>query len=466
MGVPSAGKSGFMGSRGENKNTYALWEELKYLRVAPEVEPVSIHKRLDTEKEKPLEERNYQIRIPVPNTKGIRKSLRVADREAAITKAEEMVVEVKVQLKQGGSVLPLQVEVVVERFLASKAARVRGEWESKADAGLKSITKERYGLIAGKLRNYLVPFLGARTDARSIAASKWNEWEVWRVKNNTRREMGKPKAITIQNEMGVIRECWKWAMDNSLIPFSPKLPFHQENLITDDKVRRETWEANEWSSFSRLVREWLKAQEQKTEDEYWDAYVAYQMLFFLANSGMRVGEVSKVKRKDIRFYERQDAPAHKTLCALVQVHPSTKTGSREVNAMGGTFAKRVYEKSMFKTKEDFLFCHLDGKPFTTKQFRGWFKKMIAFTNEDERWSKHFVPYSLRHLYATIRLQNGTTRSALCENMGVTEPYLRKHYSHYLTRLATADLMKMNNDIGLGGKIIPEGNDFAIPEVTG
>ena len=50
MGVPSAGKSGFMGSRGENKNTYALWEELKYLRVAPEVEPVSIHKRLDTEK--------------------------------------------------------------------------------------------------------------------------------------------------------------------------------------------------------------------------------------------------------------------------------------------------------------------------------------------------------------------------------------------------------------------------------
>ena len=91
--------------------------------------------------------------------------------------------------------------------------------------------------------------------------------------------------------------------------------------------------------------------------------------------------------------------------------------------------------------------------------------MIAFTNEDERWGKHFVPYSLRHLYATTRLQHGTSRTALCENMGVTETYLRKHYSKYLTRLATADLMKMDKDIGLGGKIISRGNDFAIPEVT-
>jgi hypothetical protein len=50
-------------------------------------------------------------------------------------------------------------------------------------------------------------------------------------------------------------------------------------------------------------------------------------------------------------------------------------------------------------------------------------------------------------------------------MGVTEPYLRKHYSHYLTRLATEDLMKMNSDIGIGGRIIPDGEDFTVPDVT-
>ena len=50
-------------------------------------------------------------------------------------------------------------------------------------------------------------------------------------------------------------------------------------------------------------------------------------------------------------------------------------------------------------------------------------------------------------------------------MGVPEPYLRKHYSKYLNRLATADLMKMNSEIGLGGKIIPDGDDFFIPDIS-
>ena len=189
------------------------------------------------------------------------------------------------------------------------------------------------------------------------------------------------------------------------------------------------------------------------------------LLSLLDEERKKTGEICKVRRKDIQFYERKTIQKHKTVCALVQVHKSTKTGAREVNAMGGIFAKRVWDKSTFKKKDDFLFCHLDGSAFTTKQFRTQFERMVAFTNEDERWGKHFVPYALRHFYASIRLQHGTSRSALCENMGVTETYLRKHYSKYLTRLATADLMKMDKDIGLGGKIISRGNDFAIPEVT-
>ncbi len=450
-----------MGSKGTNTKSFALWEELPHLRVTPEAGAVCIYKR-NQHDSVPLEGRPYQIHIPVPETKGgVRKSLRTPDRTYAISKAEEMVVDVKVQLKQGGSVRPLPVADLVEKFLKSKSVRIRGEWDGKEDAGRRSITKERYGLIAGKLRNYLVPFLGARTDARSIGATKWNDWEIWRREQVTQQ----PKAITLQNEMGMIRECWKWAMENSLIPFLPKLPFHQENLITDDKVRRDTWEPKEWSSFARKVREWLKAQEVNNQDDYWDAWVAYQMLFFLANNGMRVGEICKVRRKDIQFYERKTIQKHKTICALVQVHKSTKTGAREVNAMGGIFAKRVWDKSTFKKKDDFLFCHLDGSAFTTKQFRTQFERMTAFTNEDERWGKRFVPYALRHLYASIRLQHGTSRSALCENMGVTEPYLRKHYSHYLSRLATADLMKMDKEIGLGGTIIPAGEDFMVPDMS-
>jgi hypothetical protein len=59
--------------------------------------------------------------------------------------------------------------------------------------------------------------------------------------------------------------------------------------------------------------------------------------------------------------------------------------------------------------------------------------------------------------------NGTSLYGLSQNMGVSEPYIRKHYSHYMTRLSSDDLMRKNKDIGLGGRIIPEGEDFTITD---
>lgn len=393
-------------------------------------------------------------------------SLLVSARDEALMRVQEEAVNLRVQLAQGiTTVIKMTVEDLVSKFLVYKRSRIRGEWEGKGEAGRKSITKDRFALIEGKLRNYLIPFLGAKVDAKSIPLKKWSEWETWRRQNA--RKGGAPKADTLLNEMGHVRECWKWSMEQGLIPFAPVLPFHDENLVTDDKVRRETWELDEWNSFKSQPTKWLRQQEGKSEDEYWDCFVAYQLLFFLSNNGMRVGEVVKLRRKDIRFYERKlgdKTSLFKRLCALIQVHKSTKTGEREVNSMGGEFAMRIYEKAPHKKKEDFLFQHLDGSAFTTRQFGTIFKKIMISADQDDKWGKHFVPYSLRHFYATTRLQHGTSHNALCENMGVGETYLKKHYSHYLPRLATEDLTRMRNDIGLDGRFLHEGEDFAVMDV--
>lgn len=457
------------GKRGGGKEHFLLWEELPYLKVEATGKPVAIYKRQDVQKDLPLEERNYYAHFPIRGTRGRRKSLLVTTRQEAETRAQEETVNMRVQLQQGVTLVKTTVQAVVEKFLRHKASRVRDTWEGKQEAGRKTITQERYGLIRGKLENYLVPFLGAKTDVKSISKSKWNEWEGWRRQNGVKG--GVPKADTLLNEMGNIKECWKWAMEQGLIPHSPVLPFNDENLATDDKVRRDTWELQEWNSFKSRLPKWLRLQqEQRSEKDWWDCFVAYQMLFFLANNGMRTGEVVKIRRRDIRFYERQLGERemaankkwqNKQLCCLIQVDKSTKTGAREVNSMGGKFAMAVYEKATCKQKSDFLFQHLDGSPFTTKQFWSKFNDILAYTNEEERLGKKLVPYSLRHFYATTRLQNGTSKEALCRNMGVTEQYLRKHYDHSLTRLATADLMRMRSDIGMGGKFLKEGGDFAL-----
>jgi len=435
-----------------------MYEELTHLRVNGESEVPYIYKRLDTQKDLPLDQRTYQLRIPVSGSKGVRKSLRTSDRELSIRRSEEEVLELRVLLRQGGTPNKVTVEEFVTKFLKTKQVLIRGEWEGKSDRGRKSITKERYQLIEGKLRNYFIGFLGNKTDIRTVSLSKWKEWEVWRVENNPRSDTGKPKSSTIQNEMGMIRECWRWGIENSYLPNTPKLPFHGENLTLDEKVRRDTWEPHEWKSFIRRLRDWLNEQYGGTEEHFWDSWVSYQILFFLSNNGLRPGEWVKLRRKDIQIYERQGE-----LCCLVQVHKSTKTGSREVNGMGGQFVKRVMDKSKFRKKDDFVFTHLDGTPFTRQQFGKIFNKMITFTNENERWGKKFLPYSLRHWYCSIRLMNGTSLYGLSQNMGVSEPYIRKHYSHYMTRLSSDDLMRKNKDIGLGGRIIPEGEDFTITD---
>ena len=178
-----------MGSKGKNNKSFTLWEELE-LRVSTDSGKVAIYKKTynDTRQGRtplPIEDRSYFVHIPVPNTKGgIRKSLLTKDRTTAITKVNEMVVNVMVDLRSGNSIIPVPVEDVVEKFLKYKKTRTRGRWESKRDRGKKSITSERYTLIAGKLRNYLIGFLGKKTDVRTIPFKRWSKWEEWRFENN------------------------------------------------------------------------------------------------------------------------------------------------------------------------------------------------------------------------------------------------------------------------------------------
>ena len=123
----------FMPKRRENQSSYAAYEELKHLGV-PGANVPYLYKRLDKQQHLPVDDRSHQLRIPVPNTKGVRKSLKTADRTFAITKAEEELLNLRVLLKQGASVSPLSATEFVEKFLRTKHSRIRDTWGGKEDA--------------------------------------------------------------------------------------------------------------------------------------------------------------------------------------------------------------------------------------------------------------------------------------------------------------------------------------------
>ena len=94
-----------------------MYEELAHLRVSPESEVPYIYKRLDTQKDLPLDQRTYQLRIPVSGSKGVRKSLRTSDRDLSIQRAENDVMELKILLRQGGSPNKVTAEEFVKNYV-------------------------------------------------------------------------------------------------------------------------------------------------------------------------------------------------------------------------------------------------------------------------------------------------------------------------------------------------------------
>ena len=78
---------GSRNNRGNNQKSYAMYEELTHLRVSADAEVPYIYKRRDTQNHLAVEDRTYQLRIPVPGSKGVRKSLKTPQRTTAIEKS-------------------------------------------------------------------------------------------------------------------------------------------------------------------------------------------------------------------------------------------------------------------------------------------------------------------------------------------------------------------------------------------
>jgi integrase len=75
--------------------------------------------------------------------------------------------------------------------------------------------------------------------------------------------------------------------------------------------------------------------------------------------------------------------------------------------------------------DDYIFCHEDGQPILHMKT---FPKMLGEAGLlcDSQGRKRSI-YSLRHTYATFRLENGTNVYWLKQNMGTSVQMIERHY---------------------------------------
>jgi integrase len=162
-----------------------------------------------------------------------------------------------------------------------------------------------------------------------------------------------------------------------------------------------------------------------------------------AASGCRPHELAgeedgSLRWRDVEFKDvlvkvslSQREPTPKTV-AILKVRELTKTGERSVPMVGGKYLKQLKAWSRFSGPDDFVFCDQygirAGKPPYMDSLRLQWREVLrrmGFTR--------FKPdlYSLRHYFATQRLQSGAPPYLVAKTLGHSIQELTNVYAHVL-----------------------------------
>jgi integrase len=167
-------------------------------------------------------------------------------------------------------------------------------------------------------------------------------------------------------------------------------------------------------------------------------------VLILANTGIRVGEARGLRWRDVDSEPTSDP---EVVDVILQVRG--KTGSREVVArtpevqtyLGRIWDLRCDEMGGAKpSKDECVFSHKDGQPIHSFK-KGFMALLIEAGVESDREGERRTIYSLRHTYATFRLQEGVNHYVLARNMGTSVKMLEQFYGHTSNRTMASELTK-------------------------
>jgi len=221
-----------------------------------------------------------------------------------------------------------------------------------------------------------------------------------------------------------------------------------------EEGRRATFTNREWNVLTKNLRSWANSK-GKYEGDRLNKFHRHQRqqlryyILFLGSTGIRSGtETRYMKWEDIEFREEN---------LKIRIRAATKTGkSRDVisqfNAIG--WMKEWKEISHYSKDQDYVWYGMSkqGAPqkvatdlnktfqsfLKSVQYRGR-KEGLLFDADGKKRSL----YSLRHFYATQRLQHGVSYADLRCNMGTGIQQLVKHYDWATTEQRAKEITKTN-----------------------
>ncbi len=299
--------------------------------------------------------------------------------------------------------------------------------ESDIEAGIRNPSQRtQYGITVDR---YLLPYFG-KMGIDAIGLPELTKYQQWRDKKAGRRLTGS----TIQSQNTALRGVFKTALRHGW------LKEHQVPEIRNDKFkskRRPAFTLDEYKDLYRFMRKWHRTgKKQRTRDI---RALMRDYVLILANSGMRPGtETDSLCWRNIEEFRDP-----RTGESYLRLWVTGKTGQRELvpDQSVRRYFERIKERSGNPPPEAKVFLLPDGTE--PADLNKSFKQCLTEANllYDRHGDKRTL-YSLRHMYATFRLQYGRVSVfTLALNMGTSVDMIKRHYSHLTPAMAAEEITR-------------------------
>jgi integrase len=167
-------------------------------------------------------------------------------------------------------------------------------------------------------------------------------------------------------------------------------------------------------------------------------------IMFLASTGARVGEAKHLRWKDVDYDEENDTG---------KFNIAAKTSKTRKQRFTLSHSSHIYNE-LIEWKKETEFADDNDLVFYTKNtngnqkicdvsvsFKNFLTKIGLLKRSD---NKNRTLYSLRHSYATMRLEDGAEVYNVAKNIGTSVKMIEQHYGHVQISRIGKDLNKRKN----------------------
>lgn len=387
----------------------------------------------------------YHMRIHVKGMRDIygnkvtyiQESTGEQDLEEAKRYALDKYDDLRLRAKKKEPVKQLTFDDLYVIWWADKRHRLEAIQHAKGRTG----AIQRVGWYEKHAKRYWLPYFG-KHKLEEITQTFVGAYWTWRMtywanadeqeRKNHPNHAIKPAKKSMDMEQSALREIFGWANANKLLQHMPIIenPYARQSIAPN---RRPSFSAAEFHKLEQYLERWVAGEgvndKRVNSAHRYNRQLLRCYMRWLAGTGMRTGEVLKLRHRDIRI-ERSDAS--ETQYLKIAVARDTKTGQRVVSSQKSVVSvyREICELTGHTGEDNWVFCHANGK-----RNDGFYKTLpkmleeagLLFAEDGQKRSA----YSFRHYYAEQRFTelgyNAAVYDMLCTNMGTGRKQIEDHY---------------------------------------